>query len=251
MEYRKRNILITGGTGKIGKVLVTKMVEDGHNVIFTSTTKSKAEALYNNLKNTANFIDYVVLKFGEYKNYINIIEKLPLKIDTIIHNARDTKSLQIENDGFSSTKNLLSEFEVAIVSPYELNRCLINKNHPLRDILFISSMYGVVAPNKNLYDDFHFQSAVQYGVGKSAQLHLVKELGVRFAEKNIRVNAISYGGIQGRVDNEFMERYGKLCPSGRMLNENDLYPPIQFIINNEELNITGENIKIDGGWTIW
>ena len=52
-------------------------------------------------------------------------------------------------------------------------------------------MYGSVAPNPSLYDDFHSESSINYGVVKAAQIHLVKELAVRLGS-NSRVNAISY-----------------------------------------------------------
>lgn len=247
----KRNILITGGTGKIGTILVKQMLEDGHRVVFTSTSKEKAASFKEQFPDFQSKLDFCVLKFETENSLEGWGKALSFKIDTVIHNARSLTSLQVQENGFSTSENLIEEFKLAIVFPYLITQHLIAQEHPLRDVIFISSMYGSVAPNKNLYTDFHKQSPIQYGIGKAAQLHIVKELAVRFAERGIRVNAISYGGVYGRVNQEFLQRYKQLCPSGRMLNDNDLYPPIKFLINNDELNITGENIKIDGGWTIW
>jgi NAD(P)-dependent dehydrogenase (short-subunit alcohol dehydrogenase family) len=92
---------------------------------------------------------------------------------------------------------------------------------------------------------------VHYGVVKAALIHLTKELAVRFADKNIRVNAVSFGGVEGRVDNQFKKRYADLCPNGRMLNDNDLTGAIDFLISRNSLAVTGHNLVVDGGWTIW
>lgn len=249
MENKKRNVLITGGTGKIGEILIEKMLTDGHRVVFTSTSIQKAELLIKKLDKFKHTLDFFILKFGDDDGIW--IDNLPWRVDAVIHNARSLNTLSIQDDGFSDGEDITNEFKYAVVFPYLMTKELINKAHPLRDVLFITSMYGTVAPNKNLYDDFHHQSPIQYGIAKSAQVHLAKELAVRFAEKLIRVNAISYGGIEGRATEEFIQKYAKLCPAGRMLNENDLYPSIQLFLNNYDLIMTGENIKVDGGWTIW
>ena len=50
---------------------------------------------------------------------------------------------------------------------------------------------------------------------------------------------------------EFKKRYSKMNPMKRMLNELDLFPPVEFLLNNPLAAITGQNIQIDGGWTVW
>jgi NAD(P)-dependent dehydrogenase (short-subunit alcohol dehydrogenase family) len=252
MEDNKRNILITGGTGKIGSVLVSQMIRDGHNVVFTSTNYDKSNLLINSVKAKKGKLFCCKLDLeDDLQGLKKFVNDLPIKIDCIIHNARSIETLKIQSNGLSDSSDILREFKIGVISPYIINNLAIEYSHPLLDIIYISSMYGFVGPNKNLYDDFHHESPIQYGLCKSAQIHSVKELAIRLSEKSIRVNAISYGGVEGRAGSEFVERYNKLNPSGRMLTDKDLYPPIQLILNNKQLNITGENIKIDGGWTIW
>ena len=62
---------------------------------------------------------------------------------------------------------------------------------------------------------------------------------------------MAFGGVSGRVDDEFKERYAKLCPSGKMLNDDEVSGPIKFLISNESSSITGHVLVADGGWTIW
>lgn len=251
MENKLRSIFITGGTGKIGSVLVKNMIADGHHVIFSSTSEEKANNLISGISAKDGQLSYVIMKLQDDFDLITCMNSIPFEIDTIIHNARDLKSLRIEKNGNSTNDNIISEFNIGVVYPYLINNSLIERGDTLRDIIFISSMYGSVAPNKNLYPDLQQQSPIQYGIAKAAQIHIVKELAVRLADQSIRVNAISYGGVEGRAPEAFVKKYNRLCPSGKMLQEGDLYPGIQLLLNNIGLDMTGQNIKIDGGWTIW
>ena len=244
-------ILITGGTGNIGVRLVADMIADGHHVQFTTRSEIKGKSLVEKFNFPEHLCNPLILDFKEKNALENLRNQLTELPDTIIHNARSLETLKIDNDGRISNSNFQEEFYNGITFPYQLNNFLIDINSHLKDVIFISSMYGNVAPSPSLYDDFNQQSPVNYGVVKAAQIHLTKELAVRLANQKIRVNTISYGGVQVRVDEKFKTRYSKLVPSGRMLNYDDLYPPVKYIIDNPNLNITGENLKVDGGWTIW
>ena len=244
-------ILITGGTGNIGSRLVADMIADGHHVQFTTRSKIKAKNILEKFNFPKHLFNPLILDFKEKNALENLSKQLTELPETIIHNARSLETLKIDNIGRVSGSNFQEEFYNGITFPYKLNNFLIDINSPLKDIIFISSMYGNVAPTPSLYDDFKNQSPINYGVVKAAQIHFTKELAVRLANKKIRVNSISYGGVEGIVDEKFKIRYSKLTPSGRMLNHDDLYPPVKYIIDNPNLNITGENLKVDGGWTIW
>lgn len=246
-----RRVFITGGTGNIGARLVKDLVADGHEVMFTSRSKTAGEKLISENQLNTNKCFAVELDFNDEKSLTNLKDQLKFLPDVIIHNARSLDSLKINEKGRLSKNQFQQEFFNGITFPIELNHFFLDAGSALSDIVFISSMYGIVAPNPSLYDNFELQSPINYGVVKASQLHLVKELAVRLAHKGIRTNAISYGGVEGRVDEEFKDRYSKLAPSGRMLNHNDLYPPLKYIINNPDLNMTGETLKVDGGWTIW
>jgi NAD(P)-dependent dehydrogenase (short-subunit alcohol dehydrogenase family) len=246
-----RNVLITGGTGKIGSVLVKSMLNDGHTVVFTTTDKKKGVELIGELNADISKLFCVESKFENETSVEKLINELPFEIDTVIYNARSLDSLKMNEEGMLTEAQFTAEFFMAVTFPYLLSNRLLKLNTSFSDIIFISSMYGTVAPSPHLYDDFERQSPINYGVAKAAQIHLCKELAVRFAKKNIRVNSISFGGVKGRASEDFILRYNKLTPMGRMLDDSDLYPPIQYILNNPKLAITGENIKIDGGWTIW
>ena len=124
-----------------------------------------------------------------------------------------------------------------------------SKIQDFKRIINISSIYGIVPPNFNLYNDKYSSSPIQYGVSKAALIHLTKELMVRFAEQNILVNTVTYGGVSGRVLNSFEEKYSNLTPINKMLSLDDVSSPILFLLSNNYIN--GHNLIVDGGYTIW
>jgi NAD(P)-dependent dehydrogenase (short-subunit alcohol dehydrogenase family) len=125
------------------------------------------------------------------------------------------------------------------------------KNSQIRRVVNIGSQYGTVAVNPHLYIDPVKQSPLHYGVAKAALAHLTKELAVRLAGKNIQVNCVAFGGVEGRVDDAFKERYAKLCPMGRMLRDDEVVGPVDMLLSDKCSGITGHVLAVDGGWGIW
>lgn len=245
-----RNVLITGGTGSVGTALIKGLCDDGHRVTFTTRNSEKGEAIIKSLGET-DLVSYIEVDFDKDDAIDTILNGLDEQTDAVIHNARNVAWLKINEDGTQSPEQWQGELYMAVTFPYSLTEALIRSGRPLKDVLFVSSMYGNVAANPHLYTDFHKQSPINYGVAKAAQIHLTKEMAVRYADKEIKANCISYGGVEGRVDDAFKERYAKLTPLKKMLTHDNLYPPVQYILNNKGLLMTGENLKVDGGWTIW
>ena len=121
----------------------------------------------------------------------------------------------------------------------------------LRTITNIGSQYGVVAFNKNLYENFSPEAPIQYRVAKAALSQLTKEMAIRLADRDIRVNCIAFGGIEERVSEQFKERYAKLSPIGRMLREDEAVSPLELLIDTRSTAITGHTLVADGGWSLW
>ena len=88
-------------------------------------------------------------------------------------------------------------------------------------------------------------------MSKAAEIHLTKELAVRLSDKKIRVNSISFGGFEGRVNKTFIKKYKKMCPIGRMLKPHEVFKPLWFLCSEQSSGATGHNLVVDGGWTTW
>jgi hypothetical protein len=248
-------ILITGGSGKIGFQLVNHFLSQNFKVITTTRDRNKfikdrqlqlTDIQFNNLK----IIEVDFAKEDAVQTIISHLISEEINPKSIIHNARSLEYLKIEEDTSVTNQNFLGELLIDVVFPYQLTFEILKNTNKLENVIFISSMYGVVAPTPSLYENFHKSSPINYGVAKAAQIHLTKELAVRLAPE-IRVNCVSFGGIKGRVDEVFMSKYKSLNPQGKMLEESEVIGPLDFLVSDRSKNMTGQNIIVDGGWTIW
>ena len=250
----KQTLLITGGTGKLGRIFTSHFANNDWRVIITSTNPARAEAFKSSVSRNEN-IDIFICDLTEPNASKKLIESIlseGIEVNHLVNNARSLDSLKVGSDGFSRREEMAMEYLLDVIVPYELatNLYLLQKE-ALKTIVNIGSQYGSVAANPTLYQGDSTQSPIQYGLAKSALHHLTKELAVRFSSDNIRVNCIAYGGIDGRVDNAFIQRYSALAPMGRMLNEEEVIGPLEFLLTNSSSSITGHTIAADGGWTVW
>jgi NAD(P)-dependent dehydrogenase (short-subunit alcohol dehydrogenase family) len=250
-----RTILITGGSGKFGKSIVNYFLAAGDRVLTTCRTTDSLDRLTNEYKNFREVLKVFKVNLTDDNSVADLLEQLDylnIQPNCLVNNARSLNFLSVGQDGLISRSNFTNEYLLDVVVPYELTMALVHqKNSQLRKVVNIGSQYGIVAANPNLYTDPVKQSPLHYGVAKAALGHLTKELAVRLASKEIQVNCIAFGGVEGRVDNAFKERYAKLCPMGRMLRDDEIVGPVDMLLSDKCSAITGHVLAVDGGWTIW
>lgn len=250
-----RTILITGGSGKFGQTLVKHFLATGDRVIATCLTDASLEKLHSTHIGVGD--RFVGLKADlTEKDAAALLrqrlDSLNLQPDGLVNNARSVAFLKIGEDGLVCRENFVNEYLLDVVVPYELTMAIAQQSgSKLRRVLNIGSQYGTVAANPNLYTDPVKQSPLHYGVAKAALAHLTKELAVRLAGRGVQVNCVAFGGVEGRVDEAFKQRYAQLCPMGRMLKDDEVVGPVEMLLSDKSSGITGHILAVDGGWGIW
>jgi NAD(P)-dependent dehydrogenase (short-subunit alcohol dehydrogenase family) len=116
-------------------------------------------------------------------------------------------------------------------------------------VILFGSIYGRVGPDPDLYASTGLTNPVAYGVSKGGILQLMRYMAAELAPE-VRVNAISPGGLERGQPEEFLRRYEQRTPLGRMGTESDLKGAIAFLASDLSAYVTGHELVVDGGWTM-
>ena len=252
-----KKILLIGATGVLGKAFTTNLAKK-HILFIADNNVSLLKSLAKKYNINYKYCD--VTRKGSIKNLINHVAKKVNDIDIVIHNIAQTSEQLLKNNKkfpeFSSIKletwnkdiqvNLTSVFQLA----QELDKFWTDKTKP-KKFIAVSSIYGVITPNPNLYKDENFYTLPSYSSSKSGLISLIKWLSVYWAKKNIAANSISPGGIKNKQSKRFIKKYSSLNPSYRMGHESDILDALNYLINSKTNYLTGQNIIIDGGYSVW
>ncbi len=133
-------------------------------------------------------------------------------------------------------------------------------------IIQIGSVYGVVPPDHRIYENSNLAevyvgekspftriaSPAAYSVCKAGGVMLTRYLAVYWADKGVRVNSVSPGGVFHPSENEeFLRRYNEHVPMGRKAWLHEINGAVVYLASDASSYVTGHNLVVDGGWTTW
>ncbi len=114
----------------------------------------------------------------------------------------------------------------------------------------ISSIYGVIAPKFEIYDNTSMTTPVEYAAIKSAILHLNKYVVSYVNDSRFRINCVSPGGIFDNQPNDFLDAYRKRTHGAGMLDVNEIIGSVLFLLSENSRYVTAQNIIVDDGFSL-
>tara|TARA_X000000950_G_scaffold182821_1_gene221542 strand:+ start:77 stop:871 length:795 start_codon:yes stop_codon:yes gene_type:complete len=251
-----REVYIIGGSGLIGSQIVKALEEFGASItVFDLDIKNKR----NNL--TTKYVKFNCGNENNIKNFfLKYIKKN--KCPDVFINAsypvtKDWKKNSFKEISFNSYKK---NIELHLNSYVWIAKTIADqmlKNDIHGSIIQLSSMYGLVAQDNNLYKNTNISENMTYGIIKSSTIHFTKQMASYYGKYNIRVNNLVIGGIKGHIkgskkkqDKSFLKKFTLKVPLKRMGLPEEIPSSVIFLASPASSYVTGSNIVIDGGYSI-
>lgn len=108
-----------------------------------------------------------------------------------------------------------------------------------------------MAPDFSIYQGTKMTMPVAYSAIKGGIITFTKYFATYYAKYNIRANVISPGGILNGQDRAFLKKYAMKTPLNRMADPKDIVGAVIFLSSDASSYITGQNLIVDGGWSVW
>lgn len=255
-ELTGRTAVVTGGAGPLGRVLSDALARAGARVVVVDLDEQASAAAANDLAGDghvavgANLLDpqgisRVVDEVGEVG-----------ACDILVNNAAFTGTSGVPGYAVPFDEQTDEAFAMALslnlTAPFSLTRQLapLLRAGGHGSVVNVSSIYGLVGPNLNLYEGTRMGNPAAYAASKGGIAQLTRYLSTVLAPE-VRVNAFAPGGIARGQDEAFVERYERLTPLGRMGTEDDFRGVVTWLASDASAYVTGQVIAVDGGWTAW
>lgn len=268
-----RVAIVTGGPGLLGKEFCRTLVEAGATVVIADLNSEAVHTLTTNLVKAGYHAMGVATDITQPESVSTLVnETLAMygRLDILVNSAAldpkfDPQALA-EMAKSGAVSGAFEDYPLdAWQAAMEVNLtgmflCCQAAVKPMLaqgkkgSIINICSTYGLAAPDQRIYRRQGKQTSykpVYYSVTKAGVLGLTRYLAAYYAGTQIRVNALTPGGIYNNHDEEFLNAYSSRTIMGRMADKDEMNGALLFLASEASSYMTGSNLVVDGGWTAW
>jgi NAD(P)-dependent dehydrogenase (short-subunit alcohol dehydrogenase family) len=259
--------LITGAGGLLGPKHAEALIEQGAEVIITDHHEDRAKAVCARLndkynKDCTTFFHMDVTNKDSVQQVADDLDGVDILVNNAAKDPKVKKEAGLTPD--SRFETMTEEYwqegiDAALNGTFLCSQVFANKmlKNAGGVILNISSDLGVIAPDQRIYrregvpEEAQNVKPITYSAAKWAIIGMTKYLAVYFAKQNIRVNCLSPTGVFNNHPEDFVKKLSNIIPMGRMAHIDEYKGAIAFLCSDASSYMTGENMVIDGGKTIW
>lgn len=245
-----RIAIVTGGCGLIGREIVKGLSEFGAYVYIADQNEGAAANL---LSHDIGYLDLDITSEDSVRGGLQKVISQRGRVDILV------------NCAYPRTKDWIDRFENVSFNSWKTNvdnhlggYFLISKETAMfmkeqggGSIINLASIYGVVAPDFSIYEGTEMTTPVAYSSIKAGIIAMTKYIATYFGGDHVRANVISPGGIFNNQAPDFVKKYSRKTPLGRMGKPDEIVGTVIYLASEASSFVTGQNILVDGGWTAW
>lgn len=253
-----KTVVITGGAGHLGigisealAAFGAELYLLGHDAEKNQRERARLREKYEGL--TCESIAFDLHDKTSVHDAVDAVMQSARKVDVLINNAaygcvKPLHEYEEEEwlEGIDGTINGVFRMTREILP------VMLDQGHG--NIINIASMYGMVAPNMEIYGDSGQNNPANYGAGKAAIIQFTKYIACVYAERGIRANTVSPGPFpdpEVQKDVRFIRALENKTPMRRIGTPEDLQGIMIYLASDASRYTNGQNIAVDGGWTSW
>lgn len=255
-SLHEKTAVVTGGTGLIGKPVVTGLAQAGAKVYIADIDEKAGNELEKTLHKkglSSEWIRLDITDISSIKSCIKTVIEREKKIDIWVNCAypRTTDwSTKFEDIKYKSwKKNVDMHLNGYFLCCQQIAEQM--KKQKKGSIINLGSIYGVVGPDFSIYAGSNTTMPAAYAAIKGGIINFTRYLATYYAKDGIRVNAVCPGGIYDNQPAVFVKKYAEKTPMGRMGYPEEIAGPVIFLASESSSYITGHILMVDGGWTVW
>ncbi len=242
-----------GGTGLLGRALVSALATAGATLIVASRNRASNDAVVADERAAGRTIHVDEVDIGAEASLHALRDRILSahgKVDGIVFNAvsRPMKSFADDLAAWKSSMDTNATGFFATVRAF--GDAMAAKKSG--SIVNISSQMGVIGMNPWLYEGTAMGAPPDYFFHKGGMNNLTRYLASHYGKSNVRVNTVSPGGIfnpEKPQADAFLARYAPMTMLGRMANAPEIGGSVVFLLSDASTYITGANLAVDGGYT--
>lgn len=250
-------VVITGGAGLLGQEFSKAVIESNWTPIIADLDQERGQKVTKQLKeqNPNCNAEFHILNINNKKSVLRLIEDLHQrygKIDALVNNAYPRNKNYGRKFEDVTYEDFCENLNINLGGYFLTSQQFLNYfcTQGFGNVINISSIYGVIAPRFEIYNNTPMTMPVEYAAIKSALIHLTKYMAKYYKGKNIRVNTISLGGLFDNQPVPFIEEYNSHCLKKGMLNKIDVNGTLVYLLSDLSTFVNGQNIIVDDGFTL-
>jgi len=257
MDMRGTRTMITGGLGHLGKVIAETLAELGSDLVLVDMPGVPFEDFFSRLTSTWDVnVIYLACDLENERDRDSMILLLKsdgIGLDCLVNNAAFVGASDLQGWAVpfeeQSIQTWRRALEVNLTAAFHLSRSFAPelRSSGKGSIINIASIYGEFGPDWSLYEGTAMGNPAAYAASKGGLLQLTRWLATTMAP-DVRVNAISPGGIYRNQPDKFVSRYVAQTPMRRMATVDDIRGAVAFLAAPMGSYVTGQNLRVNGGW---